>query len=367
MDDNIVSTTKYKTLYKVDTKGKIREWNIWIDHYEKQSIINVSHGAQDGAKQLKTTTISKGKNIGKSNETTPAEQSKLEAESKISKQLDKQYSLEIKYEKEFRPMLAHKYAEQSHKIKYPAYVSRKSDGLRCFIQKVGDDIIPSSRNGKQYKVLGHITKSLEPFFIVNPSITLDGELYIHGEEFEKIVGAIKRDDPNELTSKIEFHIYDCYDSNNEECPFKDRLDFIRNIKFDHVKLLDSFEVNTEEEINIYRDKFINEGYEGLMIRNNSAYEQKRSYNLQKVKQFDDHEFLIVGYRTDKNDECVFVCASDAGEFECKPKGEHEYRKSLADSKYVGKWLRIEHFGYTNKGVPRFPIGLQIIDNKDDLH
>ena len=42
-----------------------------------------------------------------------------------------------------------------------------------------------------------------------------------------------------------------------------------------------------------------QGYEGSMLRLNKPYEQKRSYNLQKFKDFSDTEAFIVGYEAGK--------------------------------------------------------------------
>ena len=41
--------------------------------------------------------------------------------------------------------------------------------------------------------------------------------------------------------------------------------------------------------------FLEQGYEGSIIRNNKPYEQKRSYNLQKFKDFQDAEAQIIGW------------------------------------------------------------------------
>lgn len=364
MGDNRLKT-EYPILYKVDSKGKIRQWEIWVDHYDSQSVINVKHGQKDGKFQIKSTYIKEGKNIGKKNETSHMSQAKKEAQSTWTKQLDNQYTEnieeQIKNGKDFRPMLAHKFSEQGTKIILPAYVSQKKDGIRCSIRLENNQIVSRSRKGKQFKVLDHIEKSLFNFFSSYSSIVLDGELYIHGESFQLIVGAIKRDEPNELTNQIEFHIYDCFDEDNPDWLFEDRLEFIRTLDYDNVKIVDSFKVKTEEEIYKYKDEFIKDGYEGLMIRNNSPYEQKRSYNLQKVKDFIDDEFLIIDFKIDKNQETVFVCQSEKGCFDVKPKGTHEYRKSLADKKYIGKMLTVEYFGFTDKGLPRFPIGKDIRD------
>ena len=47
------------------------------------------------------------------------------------------------------------------------------------------------------------------------------------------------------------------------------------------------------------DVHLAQGYEGSMLRTNGFYEQKRSYNLQKFKDFSDTEATIIGYEAGK--------------------------------------------------------------------
>ena len=75
-----------KTLFKTDSKGKVRILKLSTDG---ENLIQES-GLETGKH---TTTISKcvGKNIGRSNETTPSEQAILEMESKYKDKLTKGY------------------------------------------------------------------------------------------------------------------------------------------------------------------------------------------------------------------------------------------------------------------------------------
>lgn len=351
---------KVPTLYKLDSTGKIREWIGWTEG----NTIYISHGVLGGKHQIKTTKC-QAKNVGKSNETTPEEQAILELNSKWNKQKDKQYVENVQEQiskgKEFRPMLAEDFQKHGHKIKFPAYVSRKLDGMRCFIKLVDNQPKAFSRNGKEIKVIGHILNSLTHFFPTNSSIVLDGELYSHQIPFEEIIGAIKRDKPNEKTAYITFNVYDCFDEENPDWLFKDRLEFIQSLEYDYIGVVDSYKVNNQEEMLKYKKQFIEEGYEGLMVRNNAEYEQKRTFNLQKLKDFMESEFKIIGVTEDKNQEAVFTCICSNGEFSVKPEGTREYRQSLLKENNIGKLLTVEYFGLTSEGIPRFPVGKAIRD------
>jgi DNA ligase-1 len=104
-----------------------------------------------------------------------------------------------------------------------------------------------------------------------------------------------------------------------------------------------------------------------MVRNSdSLYENKRSYGLQKVKEFDDTEFVIVGTEEGRGrmaGKAIFVCKTDKGAtFNVKMEGSLEnLRKYLNNPRVVGKRLTVRYQGYTNGDVPRFPVGVIVRD------
>jgi DNA ligase-1 len=108
------------------------------------------------------------------------------------------------------------------------------------------------------------------------------------------------------------------------------------------------------------------GYEGAMIRNTlSLYENKRSYGLQKIKEFDDAEFEIIGVEAGRGrmSECaIFVCKTKKGdEFNCKMEGSLDALKVFLQKpkSVIGKVLTVRYQGMTSGDVPRFPIGVTV--------
>ena len=74
----------------------------------------------------------------------------------------------------------------------------------------------------------------------------------------------------------------------------------RNLWCNVVIPVETIQVNKyEEAANVHYDGFLKQGYEGSILRLNGPYEQKRSYNLQKFKDFSDDEATIVGYEAGK--------------------------------------------------------------------
>lgn len=374
----------WPTLYKKTSTGAIQFWTIsthvsvvdsnWAE-------IHTEYGQVGTDSPQKTSdSISEGKNVGKKNATTPHQQADLEAQAKYEKQLKKGYvttadgaaagETDELIEGGIVPMLAHKYSEQAHKIKYPAFVQPKLDGIRCIaIVKDGEATL-WSRTRKPITSCPHIIQELEAAF-ENMDIILDGELYNHElkSDFEKIVSMVRQEEPAEGCEVVQYHVYDTF----SEEPFKLRYAqlhrLFRMFEFYSLKLVQTEVTKTEDDVMEFFDKYRKQGYEGAMMRNvDSAYVNKRSYDLQKVKEFDDAEFPIVGIEEGRGKlagAAIFVCKNENGsEFKAKMKGDIEQlKKFFSDSTlWTGKKLTVQYQGLTGKEkVPRFPVGVAIRD------
>lgn len=347
-------------LYKSNNNGKIQEWECFIEHHKDYSIIKVVFGQQNGKKQIKETIIKNGKNLNKKNKTDHISQSQNEAKSKWSKQQDKGYSLTGK--KEFLPMLAKKFEDQQKNLVYPCYIQPKLDGFRNTISWENGRAVGRSRKGKEWKTIDHILKTISEYLEKNPNIIPDGEIFTKEISFQQICSAIKRDEPNEKSLLSEFHCYDLFDKNNPDLTFKERLGLIPDLPHPFVKV-ETFVCNNLKEIFDYHKRFISEGYEGSIIRNSHGIYKidARSSDLLKLKDFQDAEYRIVDKTIDKNNECVFVCVDEKlrETFSCKPEGTHEERMEYYYADNIGKLLTIRFFELTDKGLPRFPVGVGI--------
>lgn len=352
---------EFQTLYKIDNKNKIREWKVSVEDFGSYAIINVVHGEENGKKQTKQTIIKSGKNIGKANETTCLEQAIFEAKSKWSKQIDKGYCEEPN-NNYFRPMLAHNFKDHYKKVKYHCYVQPKLDGLRCYISWEHGKPVARSRKGKIWKTLDNILDPITSYLKNNPHIVLDGEIFSREISFQDICSAVKRDEPNDLTSLAQFWCYDLFNSLEVEMPFSDRVKCIPEIGGSFVNVQTELVLN-KNEIDNWHSKFLAESYEGTMIRNlNGLYKvDGRSYDLLKYKDFQDAEYKIVGKELDKNNETVFICLDEKTnkEFKCKPEGTHEQRVKYYEEDNIGKYLSVRFFELTEDGLPRFPVGTTV--------
>jgi len=382
----------YPKLYKLTSIGKIQEWEISTE----ENTIVVTQGQVDGKKQVYRETIKEGKNIGRSNETTPKEQAEAESKSKWDKKHNKDYHINIEDCKQktkvanlggYLPMLAQSHNKHATKhLKYPCYVQPKLDGLRCIATKTEEGVKLWFRSGKEITTMNHIVKALEP--VMEEGDILDGELYAHGEDFNSFTGAIRANknlNP-ETTEKIQYCIYDIprISSLDENDHYYNRLGvFKERIINDPIVSIKTLTVHNFEEAMYHYKTFIEEGYEGIMFRNTDMpYEQKRSYNLLKYKEFIDDEFIIVGAEEGKGilqgHVGSFVCKIESGRVlkdlgdktftlteesnvKAKMEGKQEFLKHLFThpEEYMGKPLTIKYQNLSKDGIPRFPVGKTI--------
>ena len=359
-----------KPLYGLTSKGKTKTWIVTVTEFDDgTATIDQKYGELDGKLQSNRKTVREGKNLGKKNATTAFQQATKEAESKYRKKLEQEGYSEDKDDLviPMLPMLAKSFNDMKHKISYPCYVQPKLDGIRCFAKKInGDTIIYTSRKGKQFTTLEHLTPALLEIMQIDE--IFDGEIYSHDLTFQEVTAAIKKQRENTL--KLEFWIYDVADSEKD---FQDRYSkYISTDNKPGLVQVDSYRADSEEDVRKSHDELVSRNFEGAIIRNmKGGYDlKKRSNNLQKLKSFIDKEFLVVGGYTGKGTSfegsVTFECQAENGRiFGCVPKGPFSYKQELWQNlnKIVANktMLTVRYFELTDDGVPRFPIGVSLRD------
>ena len=272
-----------------------------------------------------------------------------------------------------KPMLAYKVDKKPVDWSENVYIQPKLDGVRCVI-KLGDnnEVQAFSRTGKPWLNIAHITNSLHYFFTQNPDIILDGELYNHDlrDDFNKIISLVRKTKPTssdraEASNLVQFHCYDYIETVMDQ-PYGYRMNQLvtSDIYSYCVIYVESKLVNSKESANIIHQYNLNNGYEGSMLRLDRPYQQKRSYNLQKFKDFQDAEALIVGYEEGKgkreNTLGKFLMQDDDGnQFGCPPGKGYNY-KNLTNilnniHDYIGQRATFTYFERTPAGSYRHPL------------
>jgi hypothetical protein len=278
------------------------------------------------------------------------------------------------------------------------YVQPKLDGVRSLAYMVDGEVFLMSRKGKQWVWLNHIREQIKLVLnewaneTQNPveSVVLDGELYIHklpqeveGQRWNTISSICKtsRTNPSENETIMEYHVFDVFFPDEPQTQQTDRMNALEEIwkikrKFkngecDDIKRVWTALIHSEEEMRSSFAQFIEDGYEGIILRDSllTYVEGKRDLRLRKFKLFFDDEFEIIGAEQAEGTQAgcvVWVCKSKGEDtFTTTIEGNFEYRAELYKNRdqYIGRLLTVRH--QTSKeeieegAVPRFPVGIAI--------
>ena len=278
------------------------------------------------------------------------------------------------------PMLAKAFDNTNNKLFKNVsmyYGQYKINGLRCFISAYQTNGIFSetrlqfqSREGTYWtslKTLEHYLLNVIPDYFLNKMIDehyiLDGELYLPGYSVNEINHFVK--DPScPQNAQLQ---YWCYDLAVADTNANERKDILLNqlgqhkLAFDnsvqHLNnknkfiILPSYAITSEELAIKYRNLFIDNGFEGLILRNpNEEYQfGKRNSSMIKFKKSTDGKFIIVDVKPEgvkRPDIPLFVCKNDINdaEFEVHCGGSLDYQRILLKMKHelIGKTMVVEY-------------------------
>ena len=397
-----------ETLYGKDKKDDYKVWIIEVTpclYDESVFVISISHGKLDGKMQVKVERVLEGKQ-GRN----CYEQAVSEANGRIKKQIDKGYrrSKEELDDLPLLAMLAADYRKKGHQISFPCYGSVKYDGVRALVKKKNGVVTIESRTSQPYDI-PHLQAEFEA--VMQEGDVWDGEVYLHGYALQDITSAVKRTDTqgeidavkrklekhdlkgvsgglpgewqakldelvvelqearmiHEIRPKLQFHIFDVV----SDKVFKDRLTDLNalfglvNVEF--IKLTMYFNVVDEADMKRMHKIAVNQGYEGIMLRNyKGVYESgKRSNDLQKYKEFMDSEFAILDVMVAKDDGSVFLVRNDLNDRTFTVTlGSMVQRAGYLTNKelYIGKEITVSYqTRYKKTLLPQFPTGVAIRD------
>lgn len=291
----------------------------------------------------------------------------------------------------FKPMLAcsescHNYFDQ---LRFPLLASPKIDGIRATI-----------RDGVVY------ARSNQPFPNVNLQSRFANYEYFDGEfvlgsptrhDLCRATGGVtnsKEKPVDELSLFVFDHIENLGESYNDR---RHRLQFASlnkpSVYFHHQQF-----VTNLDELLAYEEDCLNDGYEGLIVRDLDApYKCGRStakeQYLLKLKRFTDAEFEVVGFeermhngneattsalgRTKRSSHkagksgrgdlgALVLRHSDGSTFNCGTGFNDDERRRVWDNQdaYLGALAKIKFFAVGMKDKPRHPVFLSWRDRID---
>lgn len=134
----------------------------------------------------------------------------------------------------------------------------------------------------------------------------------------------------------------------------------------NIKLVQTYKIDNEEQLVAYHKKFLQENYEGTILRHSdSPYEiNKRSSSLLKYKDFLDEAFEVVDIVPSESrpTQGVVVCKTinKLGKevtFNTGMKFSHQEREEILTNKknYIGSKAEVRYFELSDEGICRFPV------------
>lgn len=279
------------------------------------------------------------------------------------------------------PMLAKVYDNTNNKLfkKCSQFIGQwKINGLRCFVsaeRNEGNLFRPiklnfQSREGTIWNSLADLEDYLLLVLgdtllnkMVEEHYILDGEIYLPGHSVNEINHFVK----DATCKENKLLQYWCYDVAIDDTIQMYRHDFLFNtvgghcIVFKDINshlnninkfvLLPTVLITNDTDATYARDKFINMGFEGLILRNPNAEYQygKRNLSMIKYKRATDGKFTVIDIYPEgvkRSNIPLLLCRNDINDatFEVHIGGSHDYQKSILvnKNKYIGKTLHINY-------------------------
>jgi len=397
----------FPKLFSTSSTGAQRYWIIKvIKNKDDTATIIREYGQINGKAQFAETLITEGKS-----KQNAYEQAIFNANSLWKDQIDKkgyheekQILISLKKKSndheelkiddiKMLPMLAKQYEDQKNHVVFPCYVQPKLDGIRYTARNLTSEIEFRTRNDKIKPFFDHVRNDISKLKLPS-DIILDGEFYSFNPNvpFKNLNGycnMTKFDKysaiPDDLILSVHYYIFDCYFINNPLMPYEDRYNYLENLLSDdnlqtnnlkYLHLVKCEEIKSHKEINEWHDKYVAEGYEGIMIRNKAGKYilKNRSSDLLKLKNFYDEEYEIVSANApvtgkDKGAIIFTLKTTEGNTFTCRPRGTIDDR--IADFKdylkhpknYIGKLYTVrfqeKYTEGSSENIPRFPVGIAI--------
>ena len=280
----------------------------------------------------------------------------------------------------FNVQLANKFFDNPDKIKGKEFaLTTKIDGMRCIMLKKDNNITFWSRQGQKIDGLVDLELDAKAF---PDNLCLDGELVaiVDGPDTYKDTMKRARNKDSEKHG-LKMLVFDCmtaeqFEKQNCENPYYDRRAYLNQIfneqPYMYFQCLPMLYVGTDTDKII---EFLNEetskGEEGIMINIVDApYRFTRTWDLMKVKKFQDTEVKVIGFEEGTNSNIgtlgALVCDYKGNELRVGSGFSEEQRDYIWNHKeeYLNKLITVKYFEETynsTTGLPslRFPIYLRV--------
>ena len=271
------------------------------------------------------------------------------------------------FQKDLSQRKIEKYAEDNDKF----FVQPKLDGIRVIADLATGNLY--KRSGVEVTNCPHLNDAVLELGLLIPGYEfVDGELYNHSLEFSDINSLVSRTVNILDTECIQLHLFDMSGEDIFEIrnlvlrKAINKLPLFSKMKNSSIYSVETYGLESMDDVLAKHKVFIENGYEGTMLRlNHLPYENKRSNQLYKIKDFTDSEFKIVGWNEEENHPGYlgsFEVADGVGNtFAVRPAVTREIRKEYWEDRIslINAKLTVRYQEKSKDGIPRFPIGIDI--------
>ena len=250
-------------------------------------------------------------------------------------------------------------------------VQPKLDGIRVIADLATGNLY--KRSGVEVTNCPHLNGAVLELGLLIPGFEfVDGELYNHSLDFSDINSLVSRTVNILDTECIQLHLFDMSGEDIFEIrnfilrKAVNKLPLFSQMKNSYIYSVETYGLESMDNVLAKHKIFMENGYEGTMLRlNNLPYENKRSNQLYKIKDFTDSEFKIVGWNEEENHPGYlgsFEVVDGVGNtFAVRPAVTREIRKEYWNDRIslINTQLTVRYQEKSKDGIPRFPIGVDI--------
>jgi DNA ligase-1 len=232
------------------------------------------------------------------------------------------------------------------------WISEKLDGIRA--RWNGSSLV--TRNNNKIHAPAWFVKNF-------PQQTLDGELWLARNSFEKTASIVLRDTPNEDWRTIKFMLFDLPEHKGN---FTQRLiemySLADTFASTNVQVIPQFKLANRNQLMLKLDELVAQGAEGLMLHHKAAYyEDGRTTKLLKLKKHQDAEARVIAHLSGKGKYqnmlgSLLVELDNGLQFKIGS-GFSDIQRQAPPA--IGTVITFKYYGLTEKGIPRFASFLRI--------
>ena len=283
-------------------------------------------------------------------------------------------------------MLAYPYERRrlenpKFKWQFPVIVQPKLDGERCRVHMDHYGTIRLfSSTSERIRSVPHIEAELEALWPEQPGIEhvqeLDGELYLHGLDFNEIHSIVSR--TKELHpdfAAMQLHLFDFIPVEPTMRQMKRSMLLSQMFKDSSIiKVVRSSVAGDVETVEAFLNDYESQGYEGIIVRHpDLLYERKRSTWMLKFKpkKTDTYQLVRIEEAISKDGQPLqmagaLVVSDESQEFKvgCGRLSHEERRRIFNDETLEGNsWVTIQYQTTQPKtNIPRFGLAVSISRN-----